>query len=139
MLPSARWRGARHGASRQRRRGVALLEAMVAMTIMAIAGTWAVAMANQAADAVRRTRDADTETRRASAFLDAVALWPRDDLDRHLGDHHEGPWLLTVDRPALSLYTIVLSASPDSAHGRFYRRVLISTALFRPWTGDATP
>jgi len=116
----------------------ALLEVMVALTILTVAGTWAVAMANQSADAIRRVREADAETRRASGFLDAVALWPREDLDRHLGDHREGGWVLTVERPALSLYTIVLSTAPDTAAGRPLGRVLLSTALFRPEAPDAS-
>ena len=79
-------------------RVAALLEAMVALTILTIAGTWAVVLADQSAEAIRRVRIADTEIRRASGFLDAVALWPREDLDRHLGDRREGTWILSIDR-----------------------------------------
>lgn len=119
------------------RTGAALLEVMVALTILTVAGIWAVAMANQAAEAIRRVRDADAETRRASGFLEAIALWPREDLDRHLGDQREGGWVLTVRRPAPSLYTIVLGSAPDSANGRPFSRLLLSTALFRPEAPDA--
>jgi type II secretory pathway component PulK len=134
----SRARIAAHRGPYTHRTGAALLEAMVALTILAVAGMWAVAMANQSADAIRRVREADAETRRASGFLDAVALWPREDLDRHLGDRREGEWVLSVERPALSLYTIVLSTAPDSAAGRPIGRVLLSTALFRPEGPDAS-
>jgi hypothetical protein len=105
---------------------------MVALTILVVAGAWAVAMANQSADAIRRVRDADVETRRASGFLEAVALWPREDLDRHLGGRREGAWVLEVQRPTPSLYTVILCSAPDSAHGRPFARELLRTALFRP-------
>ena len=70
--------------------GAVLLEVIVALAVLTIAGVSAVAMANQAAQAVAHTRQREDDVRRASAFLGAVALWPREDLDRHLGDHREG-------------------------------------------------
>jgi len=105
---------------------------MVALTILTVAGVSAAAMANQATAAVAQARTADTETRRASGFLDAVALWPRDDLDRHLGDRREGAWILTVDRPLPTLYTVVLRTAYDTARGRRFSRELLRTVLYRP-------
>ncbi len=136
-------RGRRHfqGSSRgyrgRGRAGVALLEAMVALTILAMAGIWAIAMASEAGAAVRRAHAADEEIRRASAFLDAVALWPRADLDRHLGDRPEGRWILHVERPAPTLYTVVLSTAIDTVAGLpdakpMGGRELLRTALYRP-------
>jgi len=115
---------------RRDRSGVALLEAIVALTILGIAGTTAVVMASESARTVRRARQADDELRQASAFLDAVSLWTRADLDRHLGDRAEGPWRLRIDRPAQALYTVVLR---DSAGGP----ELLRTALFRPDSAHA--
>jgi type II secretory pathway pseudopilin PulG len=121
------------------RRGTALLEAMVAVTILAVAGAWAVAMASQSAEAVRRARVADTETRQASAFLDAVALWPREDLDRHLGDRPEGRWVLTVERPGATLYVVVLSTRADGVAEPRPGRQLLQTVLYRRLPSDAAP
>ena len=110
---------------RQRARaGAVLLEAIVALTILAIAGAAIVALATDSARAVERALAADGAVRRASAFLDAVALWPREDLDRHIGDREEGPWRLIVDRSTPTLYSVTLA---DSAH----RRVLLHTVLHR--------
>lgn len=109
--------GARHGA--------ALLEAIVALTILATAGAAVVAIAAQSAHAVERAQIADADNRQASAFLDAVALWPREDLDRHLGVREQGPWLMAVDHPSPAVYAVTLA---DSAGGR----VLLRTALYRP-------
>lgn len=106
------------------RHGVVLLEAIVAMTILAVVGAAVVALAADSAHAVERATSADAATARASAFLDAVALWPREDLDRHLGTRDEGPWRMTVGRPVPTLYTVALA---DSAE----RRILLTTVLFR--------
>jgi type II secretory pathway pseudopilin PulG len=114
------------------RNGTALLEVIIALTILTIAGLSAVSVANQAMAAVQQARAADAETRRGSGFLDAVALWPRDDLDQHLGDRREGTWILTVERPFATLYTVILLAAPDSAHDRPFRRELLRTVLYRP-------
>jgi type II secretory pathway pseudopilin PulG len=106
------------------RPGVALLEVLVALAILGTVGAAVAALAVDAADAMRRARDADTEMRRASAFFDAVALWPREDLELRLGTRRQGPWRLRVDRPGPSLYTVELA---DSAGAR----VLLRSALFR--------
>jgi type II secretory pathway pseudopilin PulG len=107
-----------------RRSGAALLEVLVALAILATAALSIVAYAREAAGTVRRTQLAEVELRRASAFIDAVALWPREDLDRHLGERREGPWTLTILRPTPLLYSVRLTDSTN-AH------VFLTTALFR--------
>jgi type II secretory pathway pseudopilin PulG len=102
-----------------------LLEAMVALVIVSVAGTAAVTLVGQSADVVRRAREADAEVREASAFLHAVTLWTREDLDRRLGVRPQGAWRLEVQRPSPTLYEVVLL---DSAGGG----ELLRTALFRP-------
>jgi type II secretory pathway pseudopilin PulG len=102
-----------------------LLEAIVALVILAVAGTAAVTLVGQSTDAVRRARIADAEMRKASAFFHAVALWTRDDLDRRLGQRPQGPWKLLVQRPTPTLYEVVLT---DSA----VTREILRTTLFRP-------
>lgn len=107
------------------RAGAVLLEAIVALLILSVAGTAAVTLVGQSADAVRRAREADAEVRAAGAFLHAVSLWTHEDLDRRLGDRPQGPWRLRIQRPAPTLYEVVLV---DSAGDR----ELLRTALFRP-------
>ena len=106
------------------RRGMVLLEVIVGLTILAVSATTMVELAGESLQAVARANDADTEMRRADAFLQAVALWPRADLDRHLGDRLEGPWGMRVDRPSPTLYTITLR---DTLTGR----AMLHTSLFR--------
>ena len=120
------------------RTGAVLLEAIVALVILTIAGIAAVTTVSQGADAVRRAREADQEARRASAFLHAVSLWTREDLDRRLGDRPQGDWRLQVQRPVPTLYVVVLT---DSAR----TREILRTSLYRPeppraeWTLGETP
>lgn len=110
---------------RERRLGAVLLEAVVALAILATAGVGLVAFAAAAMQAVAHRRDAETEMRHASAFLDAVALWTRDDLDRHLGTRPEGRWRLFINRPTGTLYLVTLRDSTTGGE-------LLHTALFRP-------
>ena len=111
--------------------GAVWLEVIVALAILAVAGTAARLMAQESARAAARARDRDDEVRRASAVLDAVALWTRDDLDRRLGERPEGPWFLRVDRPTRRLYVVALRDSAGTE--------LLHTALFRPDTAHARP
>jgi type II secretory pathway pseudopilin PulG len=110
--------------------GAVLLEVIVALALLASAGLAAVGMAAEASGAVARARAAEVETRQAARLMDAVSLWPREDLDRRLGDRRQGPFVLRIGRPDPELYTAVLA---DSAT----RRVLLSTSLFRRDTADA--
>ena len=134
----------RHANSQRTRRGrhltpapgTALLEVIVAITILTVAGLSAAVMANQSVAAVTQARDADNDTRRAGRFLDAVALWPRTDLDRHLGDRREGNWILTITRPYATLYVVALRTTGDSAHSAISRE-LVRTTIYRPESHDA--
>lgn len=113
-------------------RGAALLEAIVALTILATAGTAAVVMAGESSRAVARAREAETRMREASVFLESVSMWTRDDLDRRLGDRPQGRFTMRVDRPIPELYLVTLS---DTAGGA----VVLRTSLFRPEPDDAAP
>ena len=114
----------------KRERGMVLLEVLVALAILGTAAASVVVATSESARAVKRARQADASLRAASDFLDAVALWTRDDLDRRLGDRPQGAWRLRIERPDLTLYTVALA---DSASGR----VVLATALYRPAPPDA--
>jgi type II secretory pathway pseudopilin PulG len=107
-----------------------LLEVIVALTILSVGATTIVALATSSLDAVWRAEAADAETRKASALLEAVSLWPRADLDRHLGDRTEGPWDLRIDRPSPTVYTVALRGSTNHV-------VLLATSLYRAEAPDA--
>lgn len=109
------------------RPGGILLEAMVALAVLATVGGTAAWMCSEAIRTVIRAHAAEDEIRNANRLLAAVSLWPREDLDRHLGDTRQGSWRMRVDRPLPNLYEVVLT---DSATGR----VVLGTALFREET-----
>ncbi len=109
----------------RRRSGAALLEVLVALTILVTAGAAAVAFASDATQRLVQAREREAVVRRVSALFNAVALWPREDLDRHLGVRPQGPWRMRIDRPAPTLYVVTLT---DTLGGR----ELLRTALYRP-------
>lgn len=121
-LSAFRGRTLSHARSR---RGAVLLEAIIALAILSVAGMAAVTLVSQSADAVRRARLAEAEMREADRFFTAVSLWTREDLDRRLGDRPQGLWRLMIQRPSPTLYEVVLT---DSAR----TREILSSALFRP-------
>jgi type II secretory pathway pseudopilin PulG len=102
-----------------------LLEVLIALAILATAATAVLGVATQSWSAVQSARDADRALLEASAFLDAVALWPREDLDRHLGERIQTPWRIRVDRPLPTLYLVTLADSSGN-------HTLLTTSLYRP-------
>jgi len=114
------------------RRGLVLLEVIVALTIFAVAGVSVVTLAASALSTMRRAHQADVASQQANHFFDAVSLWPRSDLDRHFGDRAEGPWRLRVGRPTPTLYLVSLR---DTATDR----ILFATSLYRPEASNAVP
>jgi type II secretory pathway pseudopilin PulG len=118
--------------NRASRSGVVLLEALVALVILATAGAAAVTMAAQSAHDIQRIAEAERNLRAASAFLDVVSLWSRDDLDRHLGSRMQGVWMMRVDRSAPTLYVTSLTDTATKVE-------LLRTSLYRPEPPRAAP
>lgn len=106
------------------RSGVALLEVIIALTLFAVGGLSVAGAVGRAAHHLERSRRQEVELREASRFMNAVALWPRADLDRRLGTRPQGRWHLRVDRRNEYLYELVL-IDVDSV-------ALVRTAVFRP-------
>lgn len=120
-MPATKRRVARHGI-----RGAALLEAIVALAILGIAGTSLTALLaaaiRQQGEAIARERT----TREADRLLTAYSLLTRDDLDRRLGRRPAGRFAVEVQRPEPTLYRlgIVDTAAVDVE--------LLVTVVFRP-------
>lgn len=107
-----------------RRAGAVLLEVLIAMVIFTIAAVASLARAAEGRHAVALARAHEAQVEAASAFMDRVALWPVEDLDRHLGAHRQGPWLLDVERPGATIYTLALTDSTG-------RQQLLRTLVYR--------
>ncbi|MFN2397815.1 MAG: hypothetical protein ABR543_04115 [Gemmatimonadaceae bacterium] len=116
------------------RPGSALLEVMIALVILGFASSSILVLTSQSIRAVTQAREADERLRDASAFFDAVALWTRDDLDRHLGVRAQGPWSMRVVRSSPTLYVVSLAdtGQTERREGGGDGRMILMTALFRP-------
>lgn len=106
------------------RRGAALLEALVALAVLGTVGSAAAWSATESLRAVARFHEREQVQRKADRLLTAVSLWPRADLDRHLGSSRQGPWRLRIDRPLITIYDVSLIDTVSNA-------VLIRTSLYR--------
>jgi type II secretory pathway pseudopilin PulG len=109
---------------RGRRDGMVLLEALVAIAILGTVASAAAWKTAETLHAVSRMHAREAEVRAAQRLLSAVSLWPREDLDRHLGARPQGRWMMHVDRTTETLYEIALIDSVSA-------RVVLRTALFR--------
>jgi type II secretory pathway pseudopilin PulG len=106
------------------RSGAVLLEVIIAMTIFSVASAVTLIRASQARHSVLLARASEDRLIVASAFMDHVVLWPREDLDRHLGTHPQGEWWLDIERPVPQLYSIAL------LDGHSHQR-LLDTIVYR--------
>ena len=100
---------------RRHERGAALLEAMVALTLLMAVGLTTVsllvaALRNEGALAEREATLQD-----ADRIMAVLSLLTRADLDRRLGRHPAGRFLADVRRPELTLYRIALLESDTAA------------------------
>jgi Tfp pilus assembly protein PilV len=102
------------GFSCRTRQGMVLLEVIIALTIFMIAGLSAAVWVRQTLLTVDHAHTAVDEMAAASDYLDRIALWPREDLDRHLGARREGPWTVQVARPTSTIYEVVIGDSSSA-------------------------
>jgi hypothetical protein len=105
--------------------GAALLEAVVAMTILSAVGVGALGLATESIGAVSAAVAADDEWLRADRLMRSVSLWPAEELNRRLGTRPQGDWWMTIQRPEPGIYEVRLSHQKDGPE-------FISTTLYRP-------
>jgi type II secretory pathway pseudopilin PulG len=109
------------------RKAGALLESVVALTVLSIVGLAAASLSADSTRAVTRALDREHQVREASQLLTAVSLWPREDLDRHLGKSTQGWMRLGIDRTTSTVYAVTVLERSSG-------RELLSTKLYRPAT-----
>ena len=113
------------------RRAIALLEAIVALAVVALVSSAFVGAERGAMMTTAAVRVREKEIGAASALLDATSLWPQADLDRHLGTRRQGAWRMSVVREG-ALYRVSISDSMSAAP-------LVATVLYRRSALRATP
>lgn len=86
--------------------GIALLEVIVALAILAGAGTALVAAVGAALRSEAELYQREAALMAAGRVLAAMTLLTREDLDRRLGDRAVGELVVGVQRPEPALYRI---------------------------------
>jgi hypothetical protein len=96
-------------------RGVALLEVLVAILILTVAGLSLVELVSAGTRAMATARTRERELADEERLLAAYTLLTRSDLDRRIGRREVGPYLADVQRPEQTLYRLALlrRAAPE--------------------------
>jgi len=111
-------------------RGAVLLEVVAALTIFALAAVSALSFLGQLSDTSARAQATERRVADEDRLLTAYSLLTRTDLDRRLGRHAVGPYVVEVQRPRADLYRVVVG---DSAAAD------LVTLLYRPEPPGAQP
>jgi type II secretory pathway component PulJ len=96
-------------------RGVALLEVLVALALLSATG---LALAELVGAGLRSEQDSRSRERTLATeerVFAALSLLARGDLDRRLGRHRLGEFIVNVERPEPTLYRVALAdaLAPD--------------------------
>lgn len=103
--------------------GSALLEVIAALAILAVGGLAASTLIATAAHSLTERNNIEAELREANRFMNAVVLWPREDMDRRLGIRRQGEWLLLIRKSGGTLYHIEVLRTDSTP--------LLQTAAYR--------
>ncbi|HEV8356904.1 MAG TPA: type II secretion system protein [Gemmatimonadales bacterium] len=94
-----------------RNRGSALLEAIVALAIVSVAGLSMLELVSASQRERNRLDDYERLVAGADRVLTAMVLLTRQDLDRRLGTHAVAAYAVNVTRPEMTLYRIAVGDS----------------------------
>jgi type II secretory pathway pseudopilin PulG len=108
----------------QCRAGATLIEAVVALALLALVGLSGVELGRAAVRVTDQGKDGERQVQAASDFLNAVSLWSASELDQRLGSREQGAWTLEIQRIVPQLYVVTLRDSTDAD-------TILRTTLFR--------
>ena len=96
-------------------RGIALLEALVALVVLGSAGLSVAGLVSAGLRSEQEARARERMLATEERVLTALTLLQRGDLDRRLGRHRLGEFVVEVQRPERTLYRIALAdtIAPD--------------------------
>ena len=115
---------------RPSRSGAALIETLIAIVILAIAGVGLVTLLGQTVHTVHQFRERETEFAAAGRALDGMVSWSRTELDARVGEQSFHGWQLRITDAGTGLYDVVLADTLTGAQ-------LLRTTLYRPSTVPA--
>jgi hypothetical protein len=107
------------------RRGSALVEVLVAIVLLATAGTGLITLLGQTSHAMRATLESERLTRRASQELDRLVLLDRAALMSRSGRSRSRGWTIDVQPIRQGLFAVQITESETTA-------VLLRTTVYRP-------
>jgi hypothetical protein len=110
----------------QPRRGSALIEVLVALVLLATAGTGLITLLGQTSHSMRTTFESERLERRASEELDRLALLDRGALLLRSGRSRSRGWTLDIRPAGDGLFDVSIMESDTTT------RVLLATTLYRP-------
>jgi type II secretory pathway pseudopilin PulG len=102
--------------SRQRS-GFALLESLMALVVLGIAGLSLVVMLRQALALQQASDAAERELQDANRVMSALVLLRGSELDRMIGRRSIGNFTVVIQRPEANLFRLSLTV-PDARGGR---------------------
>lgn len=106
-------------------RGVALLEALVAVAVLASAGIAVLTLLAADAGAIRRAASAEAEFKAADRVLTAATLMTRHELEDRLGRRRVGEFTLLIQRRE-ELFRVAVESADSLAEP------LLETLVYRP-------
>jgi Tfp pilus assembly protein PilV len=107
-------------------RGIALLEVLLALSLLAIAGIASITFAGQAAHSLRRVRTSEQATFAAASAMERVAIRSAVDLDATTGRRRDGAYDITIARLLPELYDISISDTLTGA-------TLLHSSVYSPY------
>lgn len=121
--------GLRTTVARQRR-GTALLEVMVSLVLLGLAGTALVTLMGQSEQTLRQVRQTERAARGASDELARFAVYDRTQVIASIGQQTLRGWLVSVTQSAPDLFDVVIADTLTNAP-------ILRTTLYRPDTTHA--
>lgn len=95
-------------------RGVLLLEALIALAILATAGVGLITLLAQATQTRAAVQAEERRVADASRLLTATTLLTQAELSQRIGSHRVGPYIVAVSRPAPTLYRVAIAGADSS-------------------------
>lgn len=116
------------------RAGSALIEVLIALVLLASAGTGLVTLIGQTAHTMRSLRESELETLDASGELNRLVLLDAESLYTLAGRHSRHGWTVDITPLSPTLFELHVARSDTTAQ-------LLGTTLYRRATDttDATP
>lgn len=98
---------------RSRDAGFTLLEVLIALSIVSIAGLAAIAKVGVASGMLRQVAQQENEVESAHSLMATATMWSRHELDQRLGSTRMGALFLSVSRPRLGLYRLAVRSEQE--------------------------